>query len=322
MGQRGMRSINPRMRPPIRLKPDRIKANGISWQDGEHLRLLTDLRDETVVNELIKVFDRAVPEWCQRFSVPEDRTPPWKMTVIVMQSPDSLQRFRAAGLIPRDLPPFPAGYNRDHEIWMYYQPSPYYTRHLLLHEGTHAFMQWFLKGSGPPWFSEGMAELMAVHRWKEGKLRLGLKSATSKDTEYWGRPEIIVDDVASGAGRTLQQVIAIPNNAFRNVENYAWAWAACRFLDQHPKSQNDFRTMEKVLSQKDDSFNKALLKKLKKSWRQLEVEWDLYIREMDYGYSIENAEIVRAEKSEKTHLKFLHKKDGKRPLCESKKMKN
>ena len=74
--------------------------------------------------------------------------------------------------MPEDLPDFLAGYQRGHEIWIYLQPGDYYTRHLLLHEGTHAFMGWFLNGFGSPWYSEGMAELLAINQWQDGKLQL------------------------------------------------------------------------------------------------------------------------------------------------------
>ena len=45
------------------------------------------------------------------------------------------------------------------ELWLHDQPTAYYRRHLLLHEGTHVFMASFLGGCGPGWYMEGTAEL-------------------------------------------------------------------------------------------------------------------------------------------------------------------
>ena len=53
------------------------------------------------------------------------------------------------------------------ELWLRDQPTPYYRRHLLLHEGTHVFMASFLGGCGPGWYMEGIAELFGTHRLDE-----------------------------------------------------------------------------------------------------------------------------------------------------------
>ena len=294
LAQDEMSRINRQMPPPLKLDRGRIEGHGIAWMESDHLRLLTDIRDEKVTRELMQVFDLAVDGWCERFSISHPKAKSWRLSCICMRSPESLARFRDAGLIPDDLPPFPAGFNRGHEIWMYFQPGNYYTRHLLIHEGTHGFMQWFLKGSGPPWFSEGMAEMLAVHRWQNGQLQLGLTSASKAETEYWGRPDIIKRYVKQGERRTLKEVISIPNQAFRNVDNYGWAWAACRFLDQHPQSHDAFQNMTNSLTKSDSKFNASLIRKLKTEWKQLELEWDLYTREMDYGYAISDAVVSPA----------------------------
>lgn len=290
-----MARINPAMPPSLKLDGERMDRAGLARLDGKHLRLITDVRDGEAIRQLVLAFDAAVPQWCRWFEIEEERTGPWRLTAIVMASPDSIDRFREAGLIPEDLPPFPAGYNRGHELWMYWQPGDYYTRHLLLHEGTHGFMQWFLRGSGPPWYSEGMAEMLALHRWDDNRLELGIPSVTREGTPYWGRPKIIRRDVAAGKGRSLEQVLTIPGFAFRNVENYAWAWAACRFLNQHPLSAAKFQSMSSLANRSQPDFNAALRSGLKAVWKELEREWRLYLQEMEYGYSIGSARIVEAK---------------------------
>ena len=48
--------------------------------------------------------------------------------------------FRSHGLIPIQVPDFNFGYALNQQIWIKAQPSEYYTRHLVLHEGVHAYM--------------------------------------------------------------------------------------------------------------------------------------------------------------------------------------
>ena len=123
---------------------------GIRQLAGRHITLHTDLAPAPEVDELPQVFDAAVPLWCQYFGVDPAKAAMWKMTGCVMQDKD---RFVAAGLYPKDLPPFPHGFARGSQLWIYDQPSNYYRRHLLLHEGTHQFMEQFVGGCGPPWYS-------------------------------------------------------------------------------------------------------------------------------------------------------------------------
>ena len=164
-----MRELNRRMAPPLEIDDERVTANGIRKLSGQYITMYTDIRDNADVDDFCNVFDQAIPQWCEIFDISEESVAPLNMTVIVMLEEE---RFRKAGLMPRDLPKFLAGFNRGHEIWVKNQPGDYYTRHLLLHEGTHAFMQWMLGGSGPPWYSEGMAEMIALHQYtpeiKEG----------------------------------------------------------------------------------------------------------------------------------------------------------
>ena len=143
------------------------------------------------------------------------------MTAYIIQDKDA---FRRAGLLPESLPPFLHGYQREAEMWVYEQPSDYYRRHLLLHEGTHAFMKWALGGAGPPWYMEGMAELLATHRWQDGNLVLGTFPQHRDETPYLGRIKIIREEMAAGRGKTLEEIMRYDDRAHLNVEPYAWCW--------------------------------------------------------------------------------------------------
>ena len=162
---------------------------------------------------------------------------------------DRKERFQATGLLPEDLPPFLNGYQRGSELWVYEQPSAYYRRHLLLHEGTHAFMSTQLQGCGPPWYMEGMAELLGTHRWQDGKLQLAYFPKRREEVEQWGR----IKDPHRGGSRselTLESITEYGPTAHLQNEPYAWCWAAGAFLDGHPQFRRVFascpRTCGKV----------------------------------------------------------------------------
>jgi hypothetical protein len=113
----------------------KIETLGIRKVSGEHLILYTDLPSSAAIDELPRVFDTAIPSWCAYFRLSEHATSRWKVIGSLMRDKE---RFIQAGLLPTDLPPFLNGYQRGSQIWWYEQPSDYYRRHLMLHEGTHA----------------------------------------------------------------------------------------------------------------------------------------------------------------------------------------
>ena len=78
---------------------------------------------------------------------------------------------------------------------------------MLLHEGTHAFMARWLGGAGPPWYMEGIAELLATHHWQKGQLTLDVMPQSKEEMPYWGRIKLVKDENAAGRGMTLEQIM-------------------------------------------------------------------------------------------------------------------
>lgn len=289
-----MRRINPRMPVPIQLDAERIEAQGITAVSGQHLTLYSDLRDEPRCRDLVAAFDAAVPQWGKFFGIPIEKLQPWHLIGFVVED---RERFKAAGLWPGDLPEFPAGYNLGHHLWIFPQAGNYYTRHLLLHEGTHAVMQWYLGGSGPPWYSEGMAEWLALHRWSEGKLELNARVADRDQVDYWGRPKLIRKALEAGRRLRLDELFDFPNSAFRNVESYAWAWAGCEFLARHPLSAKAFAQLPKTANETTPAFSRDFKRKLRSDWDRLELDWQQFIDELDYGIVADRLAIRPADVS-------------------------
>jgi len=258
----------------------RTAAAGIRKVLGKRLTLYTDLSGRDV-DELPAVFEQALPQWCAYFGVKQSDHADWHMTGFLMKDK---ARFAQAGLLPGDLPPFLHGYSRGQLLWLYEQPSEYYRRHLLLHEGTHGFMLTILGSAGPPWYMEGLAELMGTHRWRDGRLTLGTMPRDRDEVPEWGRIRIIQNAVAERRALRLKTVIEFPPSAHRETEPYAWCWAAATLLDRHPRYQQRFRQLCRYV--RDHDFNQRFYKLFESDWQPLCEEWQLMVANMEYGYDV------------------------------------
>jgi hypothetical protein len=287
--------INPKIKSAQPIDIQLAADSGLSVYSGEHLILFSDLRDDKKAEDLIRSYDAAVPQWCKYFGVDPEQAVGWKLRAHLLQGPGQVERFQNAKLILEPLPDFAAGYQLDHNIYLYDQPGDYYTRHLLLHEGTHAFMQWFLNGPGAPWYSEGMSELQAVHKKTKDGVTLLHRLKDRSEAPYWGRIKLIKDEFSAGQAMALDDVLAIPYNAFRNVRFYAWSWAACEFFNNHPLSQEAFRDLRNSTTLSYEKFNKTFKEKIKPDWKQLSQDWAIYIDEMEYGFDIAKGRITDAK---------------------------
>jgi hypothetical protein len=238
---------------------------------------------------LPEVFEQAVQQWCDYFRVDPRLFEHWRITGYLM---GRKERFEATGLLPPDLPPFLNGYQRGAEIWVYEQPSSFYRRHLVLHEGTHAFMERQFGAAGPPWYMEGMAELLGTHRWEHGALQLAHFPTARDEVDHWGRIRIVQDEVRAGRSMSLAQIIAYGPSAHLRNEPYAWCWAACAFLDGHPRFSARFRQLVDHVRQSPPEFNDAFYTLFKSDLGPLLEQWQLFVRNLDYGYDLVREAVV------------------------------
>ena len=267
--------------PRLEVDEARVAAAGIRKLTGKHLVLYTDLPPGEEIDVLPEVFDQAFPQWCAYFGVDPREHADWQMTGFLMKERPP---FEEAGVLPRSLPPFPNGYARNYELWLYDQPSDYYRRHLLLHEGTHGFMNSLLGGCGPPWYMEGMAELMGTHRWGDGRLTMGYMPATREEVPLWGRIKIVKDLFDEHQAKRLIDVIHYSRRAHRENEPYAWSWAAAALLDGHPRYQARFRELPKLVLRPD--FSDRFLRLLGDDRDGLAEEWQVFVADLEYGYDV------------------------------------
>jgi hypothetical protein len=257
------------------------EAAGIRKLAGKHLTLYTDLPPSPEIDEYPTVFDLAFLQWCGYFGQSARQWAGWHVTGFLMRD---RQRFEKTRLLPDDLPPFPHGYTRGNEFWLFDQPSAYYRRHLFLHEGTHAFGFSVLGSCGPPWYMEGVAELLATHRWQDGKLELGYLPARRDEVPMWGRIKIVRDAYEARRAKSLKAILEYDADAHRENEPYGWCWAAATFLDRHPRYQKRFRQMVKYIRQPD--FTAQFYRLVGSDWNDLAEEWQVFVAELDYGVDV------------------------------------
>jgi hypothetical protein len=279
-------------RPPrsstIPIDDAKAAAAGIRKLPGQHLTLYTDVPSQPVVDELPEVFDAAVPEWCRYFGLDPLEVADWHMTGFLIQEKN---RFQGTGLMPADLPPFLNGYQRGPYVWAYEQSDAYYRRHLLLHEGVHGFMNLLIGGIGPPWYAEGMAELLSTHRWQDGRIEVAYMPEDKTETPGWGRIKIVRDDLQAGRGMMPISIMNYGPQAHLQNEPYGWCWALAAFLDGHPAYRDRFRSLFHRVREPD--LTQACQQLFAEDWIDLNEQWQIFVVDLDYGYDLERAAVQR-----------------------------
>lgn len=260
----------------------RLEAAGIRRLEGRHLTLYTDLSADPAVDSLVDVFDQAYPQWCRYFGLDETTAPVWHMTGYLMSD---RRRFESLEMVPPDLPEFRHGYSVGHELWLYDQPTDYYRRHLLLHEGTHGFMNTRLSGAGSPWYMESVAERLATHSLEQDRLNLRTFPDRREDVPMLARIALVQDAVAAGRRLQLDDVRGLPGRAFLHNEAYAWAWAAAAFLDGHPAYRDRFRQL--IAHVRSPRFDAEFDRLFEVDRRQCELEWAMFVDTLVHGHDLD-----------------------------------
>ncbi len=261
-------------------------AAGIRKLQSKHLTLETDLPASKQVDALPGYFDQAFAQWCAYFGVDAEQHEDWRARCYLMRSSE---RFKAAGLLPADVPEFKSGYTRGDQIWLVDQSSEYYRRHLLLHEGTHAFMYGLVGAACSPWYFEGVAELLATHRLDSDKLTLGYFPRSREEVPKLGRIEIVQAGYAARRAMSLAKILAYDQTAHFQNEPYGWCWAAAAFLDGHPRYRERFRQLSGWAREPD--FAQRVNKLFAADADRLNEDWQLFVANLDYGYDFARMDV-------------------------------
>jgi hypothetical protein len=266
----------------------RARSAGIRTLESDHLVFYTDVPSSPAVDSLPAIFDKAVPQWAAYFGIESAKTAHWRARAYLIRDQ---RRFAALNLLPSGREDFANGITFGAEMWLRDQPTDYYRRHLLLHEGTHAFMIAFLGGCGPGWYMEGTAELFGTHRLdpQTGELTLRVMPRSRREVPMWGRIKLINDAKADHRVLSLSEVMRLDNRKQLGDEAYAWCWALVKLLDSHPRYRDRFHQLYKFVLEKN--FNDIVRKEFVADWNDLNAEWQAYIAALDYGFDFDRMAI-------------------------------
>jgi hypothetical protein len=260
----------------------KAQARGIRVLNGKHLELLTDVPANPTIDEFPALFDAAVPEWAAFFDIPPAETRGWRARVFLMRD---RAVFAAAGVLPEDLPEFPNGYTYNGECYLFEQTGDYYRRHLFLHEGTHAFQFYVAKLHSDQWYTEGVAEYLGLHEWKDGKLKLGLMPTAVDQVPKWGRIEYLQQAIRRGETLTFAQLRNLQGPSYANTVSYAWSWAAIAVMEHHPQYRERARKFRTAA--RETNFRDAWQKLFAADQADLRDDIAIYAHGAEYGYDWE-----------------------------------
>ncbi|MDB5384488.1 MAG: hypothetical protein JWM11_134 [Planctomycetaceae bacterium] len=261
----------------------RLAKHGLHKSMGLRLILYSDLPEKEVLGlpELAEHLYPAMEDYFGR--LPPDREGlPYQMTAFLMGTP---QRFVDAGVLSERRVQPHEGWYRGNEFWWNRQPSEYYTRHLLLHEATHCFMHVMPSVDCPPWYVEGMAELFGTHDTDAaGKLHFGIMPVAPEKYPGWARISVVQQEVKEGHVLEVDQILAFTFNDFQKLQAYAWSWALCHYLNNHPRYQKPFRELAKRMM--DGGFQRQATELFARDLPDLRDEWLLFASQIQYGHDI------------------------------------
>ena len=264
---------------------NRAERAGLRVFQSRHLVLITDRppRQGDGLAELPAIFDEAFGVWCGHYGLDPASLAQWRACGCLVVDRET---FRAAGLLPATVPEFANGYCDHHRFWLADQSNPAYRRHLLLHEGVHAFTATLRNLNTPTWYTEGIAEWLATHRLESTapRFRHTPLPASPEDVEQLGRIEMIRRLRAAGEGPSLDDVFSLRPTLHGTISSYAAAWAGVSFLADHPRYAEAFATIER------GPLDAALTQRLRQqpSWNPAAAsrDFDAFTDTLDYGYDL------------------------------------
>ena len=266
----------------------RLLRQGVRRLEGKHSTLYTDLAASESVDELPKVFDLMVSQLCEYFELNAKKYESWKAEIFLIGDAAKFDKSGALDQVPK----LRNGYALRNRIWLREQPSEYYRRHLLIHEGVHALMGYVFGRWGPPWYREGTAELLGTHRWENGRLTLGYLPQNADEVPNWRRIFIVRDDFAKKEGKRIEDVFRLASEDYDENAAYAWSWAFAAFCDHHPRYRTAFRRTARLLSRPEGELSEHFLRLLDKAAAgRFNDDWTDFVANIDFGYDFDRTRI-------------------------------
>ena len=89
----------------------------------------------------------------------------------------------------------------------------------------------------------------------------------------------------------LSKVLRFPPTAHRQVQPYAWCWAATTFFENHPQYRDRFRQLRTKSKDTSDAFSNQFYQQLQDQWPAVRDQWQWFVLHMEYGFDIQREAI-------------------------------
>lgn len=267
---------------------EELASLGIRKYTSQRLIIYTDSAADNI-KDIPSIVDQAYDAWVKYFGPPFPSRDggEFQMTGYIIRD---RVLFKKLDLLPDKFDAFIHGKHDGYRFWIMDQETDYYRRHLVIHEATHCFMT-ISRNFQPVWYLEGMAEFFGVHREdQDGKLTFGVMPQAADEFDGFGRIETIRDELEQGRSLNIKQVMATSWTQFaRKKEPYAWSWALCLFLENHPRYRDAFHKLKNEIEAK--GFRTAIDQYFTPLKPQIGEEWELFVRDLVPGYDFERAQV-------------------------------
>lgn len=302
------------------LDPERLAESGLNILASRRLILVTDIPVEEVrdlpplADSLFDALERDLGPVPPDIAEKEFQVTGYLIGIS--------ERFRQASLLPPEEYPIRHGRHIGYQFWMNDQSSPYYRRHLLLHEFVHCFMMCIhgMRDIPPLWYTEGIAEYFATHAFSgsDGSAGFGILPPEVKGFEGWGRIQTIRQAAEfirapgwqlvgrpdrssatkgvreteprsrrpvtrnSESGLSLDAVMYPDNTSFLRDIDYAQAWALVWLIRNHPELVPHFESFRTVRSLRQ--FRDAEQEVPEWVFQRMRILWPLYLDSLEEGF--------------------------------------
>ncbi|MDD3585763.1 MAG: hypothetical protein PHQ75_01160 [Thermoguttaceae bacterium] len=248
---------------------------------GKHVAFYTDLPATEYLDDFVHTLDDALPELCKHFSLDLPMFEDWHIDAFLMSSKKAFEKTGALD----GAPDFQFGYSHYDRIFVIDQKYDYYNCFLLIHELVHSFMHETFGALNPRWYSEGMAESLALHRFEGNTLHLGIIPREKKETPGFKRLETIQKDVRNNAIPAMETIFRYSPDDYRLNVTYSWSWALALFLQNHPKYKGIEAKMPYYMMSPDPMAR--LRNMISTQWPRFIADWYDFVGWLDYCYDFE-----------------------------------
>ncbi|MGI5832930.1 MAG: hypothetical protein ACOX6D_10465 [Thermoguttaceae bacterium] len=250
---------------------------GIRLLRGKHIELYTDLAESDDLRQIVPLLDEGITQLTLFFGLDPALYENWHVEAFLISDREPFEIFGAM----KHAPDFEHGYSLESRIWIYDHKQAYYNRFLLLHELVHSFMNRTFGSLNPRWYSEGIADYLALHRWDGKNLTLGIFPDSPDEVPGFGRIDRIKKAGREKNRKTLDDVLNLKADDFRDNDSYAWSWSLVTLLFHVPRYTEAVKAMPYLMTRSD--ANKLFTQLLGDENAKLNRDWYEWIASIDYG---------------------------------------